>query len=80
VVYGEPAIAASLSDLRIQVSAKTRSDGIIGIESPDQPKLNRCVVEASNSDLKSTPTAQDAIDIHKCLQDEESIFDQLNLV
>jgi mevalonate kinase len=86
VVYGEPAIAASLSDLRIQVSAKTRSDGIIDIQLPDLPdgfslstKAESLRCEVSNSDLKSTPTAQDASDIHKCLQDGESSTNNLSL-
>ena len=79
VVYGEPAIAASLNDLRIQVSVKTRSDGIVDISLRDLPDPLTLSVESesllysiSNSDLKSNPTSQDATDIHQCLQDEAS--------
>ena len=35
VVYGEPAIAVALSDLRIQVDVFTRKDGLIHVHMPD---------------------------------------------
>ena len=35
VVHGRPAIAASLSDLRIHVLVEARSDGLVSVSMPD---------------------------------------------
>ena len=74
VVYGEPAIAASLNDLRIHVSVSTRDDGVLDIQLPDLPiplhlstKAKGMRFSVSNSELDSPPTLKDAEGIHSML-------------
>jgi mevalonate kinase len=66
VVYGEPAVAVALSDLRIQVDATTRDDGVVVIHMPDlKPsslyyKTDAATLCIINPPCQEPPSSQDA--------------------
>lgn len=66
VVYGEPAIAVALSDLRIQVDAVARDDGLVVISMPDlKPcslyyKTDAASIRIMNPPCQEPPGSHDA--------------------
>lgn len=78
VVFGQPAIAAALSDLRIhvQVTTTTNTQQVV-VHMPDLPNPLNVKFEASsliNTSFQGPPTKENAATIHAMLQDSHAFL------
>lgn len=83
VVFGQPAIAASLSALRIHVKVATTNSNRVFVNMPDLPNPLHASFEATsliNTSFKGPPTKHNAATIYTMLQDSHSApLDELTL-
>lgn len=81
VVFGQPAVAASLSDLRIHVRVATTNSQQVVVRMPDLPNPLHASFESAslmNTTFKGPPTKENAATIHSMLQNCYSTTITLN--
>jgi mevalonate kinase len=82
VVFGEPAVAAALSDLRITVKVTTNNEDEVWIEMPDLPTPIDVKFDAKGlrlQSLKEPPTKQDAASLQRALLNQIPSLNELGV-
>ena len=82
VVFGEPAVAAALSDLRITVKISPTSSGKVHVQMPDLPRPVEIFLDSKTiclESLREPPTKDDAETIHTMLHRHDPLLCEMSV-